>query len=278
MLTPDAKRKAVAHACEVHGVSQRRACQALRIDRSTVRYTSIRPDDAPLREAMKAVAAERQRFGYRRIHVMLDRQGIVMNQKKLRRLYREEKLQVRRRGGRKRALGTRSPLLVPDRANARWSLDFVSDTFTDGRRFRVLAVVDDYTRERLALIADTSLSGVRAVRELDAIIRWRSRPDAIVSDNGTELTSMAVLRWCQQIGVEWHYIAPGKPTQNAFIESFNGKFRAECLNAHWFLTLDDARQKMEHWRRDYNEVRPHSAIGNKPPISLMNGSGASHPS
>ena len=138
MVTPDAKRKAVAHACEVHGVSQRRACQALRIDRSTVRYTSSRPDDGYLREAMKAVAAERRRFGYRRIHVMLDRQGIVMNQKKLRRLYREEKLQVRRRGGRKRALGTRRPMLVPDRANARWSLDFVSDTFTDGRRFRVL--------------------------------------------------------------------------------------------------------------------------------------------
>lgn len=183
MVTPDAKRKAVAHACAVHGVSQRRACQALRIDRSTVRYTSIRPDDAPLCEAMRAVAAERRRFGYRRIHVMLDRQGIVMNQKKLRRLYREEKLQVRRRGGCKRALGTRRPMLVPDRANARWSLDFVSDTFTDGRRFRVLAVVDDYTRECLALVADTSLSGLRVVRELGAIIRWRGRPDMIVSDN-----------------------------------------------------------------------------------------------
>jgi putative transposase len=187
MVTPDAKRKAVVHACEVHGVSQRRACQAMRIDRSTVRYISTRPHDAPLREAMKAVAAERRRFGYRRIHVMLDRQGIVMNQKKLRRLYREEKLQVRRRGGRKRALGTRRPMLVPDRANARWSLDFVSDTFTDGRRFRVLAIVDDYTRECLALVADTSLSGLRVVRELDAIIRWRGRPDTIVSDNVTEL-------------------------------------------------------------------------------------------
>jgi putative transposase len=187
-----------------------------------VRYTSIRPDDAPLREAMKVLAAERRRFGYRRIHVMLDRQGIVMNQKKLRRLYREEKLQVRRRGGRKRALGTRRPMLVPDRANARWSLDFVSDTFTDVRRFRVLAVVDDYTRECLALVADTSLPGLRVVREIDAIIRWRGGPDTIVSDNGTELTSMAVLRWCQQTGVEWHYIAPGKPTQNAFARASTG--------------------------------------------------------
>ena len=265
MVTPDAKRKAVVHACEVHGVSQRRACQALRIDRSTVRYTSLRPDDASLREAMKAVAAERRRFGYRRIHVMLDRQGIVMNQKKLRRLYREEKLQVRRRGGRKRALGTRRPMLVPDRANARWSLEFVSDTFTDGRRFRVLAVLDDYTRECLALIADTSLSGLRVVRELDAIIRWRGRPDTIVSDNGTELTSMAVLRWCQQTRVEWHYIAPGKPTQNAFVESFNGRFRDECLNEHWFTSLIDARRTIERWRQDYNHVRPHSALGNLTP-------------
>src|SRR4028118_1823610 len=156
--------------------SQRRACQALSIDRSTVRYTSTRPNDAQLREAMKAVAAERRRFGYRRIHIMLDREGIVMNRKKLRRLYREEKLQVRRRGGRKRALGTRRPMLVPGRANARWSLDFVSDTFTDGRRLRALAVAADYRRQWTALIADTSLSGLRVLRELDAVIRRRGRP------------------------------------------------------------------------------------------------------
>jgi transposase InsO family protein len=191
MVTPDAKRKAVVHAGEVHGVSQRRACQALNVDRSTVRYTSTRPDDALLREAMKAVAAERRRFGYRRIHIMLDRKGIVMNQKKLRRLYREEKLQVRRRGGRKRALGTRRPMLVPDRANSRWSLDFVSDTFTDGRRFRVLAVVDDYTRECLALVADTSLSGLRLVRELDAVIRRRGPAchDRLRQRHGADLDS-----------------------------------------------------------------------------------------
>ncbi|CDX20766.1 conserved hypothetical protein [Mesorhizobium plurifarium] len=214
-------------------MSQRRACQALRIDRSTVRYTAIRPDDATLREAMKAVAAERRRFGYRRIHVMLDRQGIVMNQKKLRRLYREEKLQVRKRGGRNGALGTRRPMLVPDCANSRRSLDFVSDTFTDGRRFRVLAVVDDYTRDCLSLIADTSLSGLRVVRELDTIMRWRGRPAMIVSDNGTELTPMAVLRWCQQTGAESHYITPGKPMQNAFVESFRPRGR-KCFerNVH----------------------------------------------
>jgi putative transposase len=176
MVTPDAKRDAVAQACLVHGVSQRRACEALEVDRSSVRYRSTRAADQDLREAMKAVASERRRFGYRRIHVMLQRQGIAMNIKKLRRLYGEEKLQVRKRGGRKRALGTRRPMLVPDWPNQRWSLDFVSDAFTDGRRFRVLTVVDDHTRECLALVADTSLSGGRVVRELDAIIARRGRP------------------------------------------------------------------------------------------------------
>lgn len=265
MVTPDAKRNAVAHACDQHGVSQRRACKVLAFDRSSVRYKSIRPDDRDLREAMKMVAAERRRFGYRRIHIMLQRQGIVMNQKKLRRLYREERLQVRRRGGRKRALGTRRPMVLPTSANERWSLDFVSDAFTDGRRFRVLAVVDDFTRECLGLIADTSLSGARVVRELDSMMARRGKPHTIVSDNGTELTSIAVLKWCQGSGVEWHYIAPGKPTQNAFVESFNGRFRDECLNDTLFASLVDARIEISKWRNDYNNERPHSALGNIPP-------------
>ena len=268
MVTPDAKREAVAHACTEHGVSQRRACEVLAVDRSSVRYRSIRPDDADLREAMRRVASERRRFGYRRIHVMLQRQGIDMNLKKLRRLYREEKLQVRRRGGRKRALGTRRPMLVPERPNERWSLDFVSDAFTDGRRFRILAVVDDFSRECLALIADTSLSGLRVVRELDAIIALRGRPDTIVSDNGTELTSMAVLRWCQETAVEWHYIAPGKPMQNGFVESFNGRLRDELLNETLFSSLAEARSAITDWKEDYNNHRPHSALGNIPPVEF----------
>ena len=258
----------MAHLCDVHGVSQRRACSVLNIDRSTVRYTSVRPDNAHLREAMKAVASERRRFGYRRIHVMLERQGICMNQKKLRRLYREEKLQVRKRGGRKRALGTRRPMVVPSRANERWSLDFVSDAFTDGRRFRVLAVVDDFSRECLALVADTSLSGLRMTRELDAIIAQRGRPRTIVSDNGTEMTSMAVLKWCQETGVEWHYIAPGKPMQNGFVESFNGSFRDECLNETLFSSVRQARQQITEWKEDYNQERPHSSLGNITPIEF----------
>ena len=268
MVTPDAKRSAVVHACDQHGVSQRRACKVLAVDRSSVRYKSIRPDDGDLREAMKKVAGERRRFGYRRIHIMLQRQGIVMNQKKLRRLYREERLQVRRRGGRKRALGTRRPMVLPVSSNERWSLDFVSDAFTDGRRFRVLCIVDDFTRECLGLIADTSLSGARVVRELDAIMARRGKPHTIVSDNGTELTSMAVLKWCQESGVEWHYIAPGKPSQNAFVESFNGRFRDEFLNDTLFAALSDARVAINKWRHDYNNERPHSALGNIPPAEF----------
>ena len=233
-----------------------------------MRYRSVRPDDASLREAMKMVASERRRFGYRRIHVMLLRQGIAMNLKKLRRLYREEKLQVRRRGGRKRALGTRRPMVVPERPNERWSLDFVSDAFTDGRRFRILAVVDDFSRECLALIADTSLSGLRIVRELDAIIARRGRPDTIVSDNGTELTSMAVLRWCQEVAVDWHYIAPGKPMQNGFVESFIGRLRDELLNETLFSSLAQARSAITDWKEDYNNHGPHSALGNVPPAEF----------
>ncbi|WP_395173052.1 IS3 family transposase [Roseibium alexandrii] len=268
VVTPAAKRQAVAHACGKHGVSQRRACEVLIIDRSTVRYESVRADDTDLREAMKMVAAERRRFGYRRIHVMLERQGIIMNQKKLRRLYREEKLQVRRRGGRKRALGTRRPMVLPSRANERWSLDFVSDAFTDGRRFRVLAVVDDFSRECLALVADTSLSGLRMTRELDAIVKQRGRPHTIVSDNGTEMTSMAVLKWCQKTAIEWHYIPPGKPMQNGFVESFNGSFRDECLNETLFSSLPQARRQITEWKEDYNRERPHSSLGNITPTEF----------
>jgi putative transposase len=265
MVTPGAKREAAAHLCMVHGVSQRRACEVLKVDRSSVRYRSIRPEDGDLREAMKTVASERRRFGCRRIHLMLERQGIVMNLKKLRRLYREEKLQVRKRGGRKRALGTRRPMLLPSRANERWSLDFVSDAFTDGRRFRVLAVVDDFSRECLALVADTSLSGLRVTRELDALIRLRGKPTMVVSDNGTELTSMAVLKWCQETTVEWHYIQPGKPMQNGFVESFNGSFRDECLNETLFSSLAEARSQITAWKEDYNRNRPHSSLGNLTP-------------
>ena len=208
-------------------MSERRACKAIGCCRMTMRYRTTRTDDADLRRRMRAIAQERRRFGYRRLHVLLRREGYLINHKKLFRLYREEKLTVRRRGGRKRAIGTRAPMLVPMMPNDRWSLDFVSDQLTDGRRFRILTVVDDCTRECLALVADTSLSGIRVARELDRLMIERGKPRMVVSDNGSELTSNAILAWADQGRIAWHYIAPGKPMQNAFIESFNGRLRDE---------------------------------------------------
>lgn len=265
MVTPAARREAAAHLGQAFEVSQRRACRVIGVDRTSVRYLGCRPDDAGVRVRLRELAAQRRRFGYRRLLILLDREGLHMNHKKLRRLYREERLQVRRRGGRKRALGTRAPMTIPQGPNQRWSLDFVSDAFSDGRRFRILAVVDDFTRECLCLVADTSLSGERVTRELDIIAKVRGLPMSIVSDNGTELTSMAMLRWSQDRRVEWHYIAPGKPTQNAFIESFNGRLRDELLNETLFSSLTHARLALAEWKNDYNTLRPHSRLGNLAP-------------
>ena len=242
-------------------MSERRACKATGCVRMTIRYRSRRPDDAVLRERLRALARERRRFGYRRLHVLLRREGYVVNHKRLFRIYREERLMVKKRGGRKRALGTRTPMPVPASPNARWSLDFVSDQLACGRRFRILAIFDDCTRECLTAVADTSLSGRRVARELDSLIATRGKPKTVVSDNGTELTSNAILSWADQNQVGWHYIAPGKPVQNAFVESFNGRLRDEFLNETLFTSLMQARLALEEWRRDYNTVRPHSSIG-----------------
>jgi putative transposase len=202
------------------------------LEPKTYRYASTRPDDGPLRQRLKELASERRRFGYRRLHLLLRREGVVLNWKKLYRLYREERLTVRKRGGRRRALGTRAPMTIPQGRNQRWSLDFVSDTLASGRKFRMLTVVDDFSRECVALVVDNSLSGIRVARELDQVLEMRGTPCMVVSDNGTEFTSRAILAWQEERGVEWHYIAPGKPTQNGFIESFNGRLRDECLNEH----------------------------------------------
>jgi putative transposase len=269
MVTPAAKREAVAHLRTLFEVSERRACKVLEADRTSVRYRGRRADDAIVRARLRELAAIRRRFGYRRLLVLMRREGLVMNHKKFRRLYHEERLQVRRRGGRKRAVGTRAPLAIPQGADQRWSL-VLSDAFADGRRFRILAVVDDFTRECLALVADTSLPGLRVVRELDVIIAWRGRPAMCVSDNGTELTGMAVLRFSQERQIEWHYIAPGKPTQNAFIESFNARLRDELLNETLFTSLAQVRAVLAAWKDDYNNARPHSALGNLTPTEYAN--------
>ena len=265
MMTPAARREAVAHLRTAFQVSERRACAVLKVDRSSVRYRGQPAEDAAVRARMRELAAIRRRFGHRRLLVLMRREGLVMNHKKFRRLYREERLQVRRRGGRKRALGTRAPLTIPQGPNQRWSLDFVSDAFVEGRRFRILTVVDDFTRECLALVPDTSLPGLRVVRELEIIIAQRGRPAMCVSDNGAELTGMAVLRWSQELRIEWHYIAPGKPTENAFIESFNARLRDELLNETLFTSLAQARAVLNAWKDDYNNARPHSGLGNLTP-------------
>lgn len=247
------------------GYSQRRACKLVGLEPKTDRYASRRPKDGDVRAKLRTLAAERRRFGYRRLHILLARQGVKLNHKRLFRLYREEWLGVRKRGGRKRALGTRWPMALPEVANQRWSLDFVSDALSSGRRFRVLAVVDDFTRECLGLVVDTSLSGLRVGRELDRIAALRGYPAMIVSDNGTELTSHAILRWQEERSVLWHYIAPGKPQQNGFVESFNGRFRDECLNEHLFGSLPSARRIIEAWRIDYNTERPHTSLNGLTP-------------
>src|SRR5246127_2051088 len=257
---PAAERRAVAHLKEDFGMSERRACKAIGCCRMTVRYESPRPDDRDLWEGVKEIAHERRGFGYRRVHILLKREGYVVNHKKLFRLYREEKLAVRRRGGRKRAIGTRAPMMVPMAPNDRWSLDFVSDQLTDGRRFRILTVVDDCTRECLALVADTSLSGTRVARELDRLMIERGKPKMVVSDNGSELTSNAILTWADRTRVDWHYIAPGKPMQNAFIESFNGRLRDELLNETLFTSLAQARVALECWRGGEKRSPPPSLL------------------
>jgi putative transposase len=261
MVTPAAKREAVAHLCSAFELSERRACRIIGCVRMTVRYRSCRGNDAELRARLRDLAHERRRFGYRRLHVLLRREGFIVNHKRLFRLYREERLEVRRRGGRKRALGTRAPLTVPQLPNDRWSVDFVADQFIDGRRLRILVVVDDCTRECLALVADTSISGTRVARELDLLVGERGKPKTIVSDNGTELTSNAILQWADDRKVAWHYIAPGKPVQNAFAESFIGRLRDELLNETLFRSLSHTRAVLEGWRADYNNIRPHSRLG-----------------
>ena len=268
MVGPAAKREAVAHLRMQFEMSERRACSVIAADRSSVRYRPRRPGDSELRGRLRALANARRRFGYRRLFVLLRQEGEAAGINRIYRLYREEGLTVRKRRARRRATGTRAPVLVEARVNARWSLDFVHDQFACGRRFRILNVIDDVTRECLAAVPDTSICGKRVARELTALIERRGKPKMIVSDHGTELTSNAILAWCAEHGVDWHYIAPGKPMQNGFCESFNGRMRDELLNESLFFGLDHARQIIGSWANDYNTARPHSALGYQTPAAF----------
>ena len=265
MVTCPARREATRWVQGELGLSERRACWLMRISGSSLRYTSRRARVEGLRERMLSLARERPRYGYRRLHILLRREGYAINHKRVHRLYRLEGLMVRRRLRKRIAAGQRVPLPLPTRANERWSLDFMSDQLAGGRVFRTLNIVDDFTRECRAIEVDTSLSGRRLARVLDQLCAEHGRPRALVMDNGPELTSKALDAWAYRNAVELRFIQPGKPIQNAYVESFNGKFRDECLNEHWFTSLDEARDVIEEWRQDYNAVRPHSSLDDLTP-------------
>jgi len=251
---------------ETIGLSQRKACAVATCNRKTYRRLLRISDDARLLQRLCDLAAQRRRFGYRRLNVLLRREGIVANHKRVYRVYAAAKLQVRKRVKRRVAFGRGEAITPALQPNVRWSLDFVHDTLNNGRRLRTLNIVDDFTRESLAIEVDTSISGPRVARVLDRIAVERGTyPQTLVMDNGTELTSLAMLAWASRTRVQLHYIAPGKPTQNAFIESFNGKFRDECLNDNVFATLAQARQIIKTWRLDYNQHRPHRSLGQLTP-------------
>ena len=265
MVRPAAYRAAVGLVMKEFDMSLRRACRALGFPRSSWHYQSQRPVPVELIEKLHALASKRPSWGYRMLHAMLRRAGHAVNHKRVYRLYRQEGLTVRRRKHKHRVAMARTVLPAPARPNERWSMDFVSDATWGGRRFRVFVVVDDFTREVLALVVDTSLGGARVARELDAIAATRGLPEMIVMDNGPEFTSKALDGWAYQRGVKLHFIRPGKPVENAFVESFNGKLRNECLNQHWFIDLAEARRVVGEWRVDFNEVRPHSSLDGMTP-------------
>ncbi len=244
-------------------VSERRACGLMAMHRATCRYRRRRMEDRQVRERLRELAATRRRFGYRRLQVLLRREGFMVNHKRVYRLYIEEKLGLRRKRGRKRAPATaaRVPLQIPVRPDEVWTMDFTQDAFATGRRFRTLNLMDGFTRDALRIEVDTSLPGLRVVRVLEELRQGGRKPTAIVIDNGSEFTSQVVDQWAYENQVQLHFITPGRPMENGFIESFNGKFRDECLNEHWFVDLSHARKEIEEWRCDYNQVRPHSALG-----------------
>lgn len=245
-------------------LSQRRACGLIELVRGTCRYRRRRVEDPRLRLRLRELAEARRRFGYRRLQVLLEREGWQVNHKRVYRLYVEEKLSLRRKRGRKRST-VRQPLAGPVAANQAWSVDFMTDALSSGRRFRMLNIVDDYTRECLAIEVDTSLGGARVVRVLEELKTRRGLPQQIRSDNGPEFVSRAVDQWAYEQGLRWHTIQPGRPMENGYVESFNGRFRDECLNENWFTDLSDAREKIAEWRQDYNQARPHSALGYRTP-------------
>lgn len=263
-MTVAARRAVVTEIVRNVGRGERWACRLVSAPRSTQRYRSRRPEQAEVRERLRAHAEARPRWGYRRLHVLLRREGIAINLKRTYRLYREERLMVRKRK-RRRLVVVRRPIEATTRLNERWSMDYMSDSFASGRRYRILNVVDDCSHESLASEVDTSLPAVRVIQVLEQLEIERGLPRRIVLDNGSEFRSQKLDEWAYRRHVQLDFIEPGKPVQNAFVESFNGKMRDECLNQHWPRDLTEARVEIAAYREDYNEVRPHSSLGQRTP-------------
>lgn len=260
-----------------YGTSMRKACAAIQLSRVVYLYRSVGRDNTALVMRMKEITQTRVHYGYRRVHVMLKREGYKDNHKRVYRLYREQGMSLRhKRPRRNKAARLRQPKTLAQRINQIWSMDFVADNLFDGRKLRMLTVVDCYSRESLAIHVGQSLKGEDVVRVLNQIAQERGRPQTIKADNGSEFISKVMDKWAYEKGVEIDFSRPGKPTDNAMVESFNGRLRQECLNEHWFMSLDDAKDKIEAWRRHYNESRPHSALDWKTPTEFAQQTGLKH--
>jgi putative transposase len=269
VVTTKQRRQVVTHLLAAFPTSsERRACRLVALSRSRWQYRSIRGDDATLRHRLRELAAAKPRWGYQQLHILLRREGHVVNHKKVLRLYREEGLAVTRRRRKKHVAIARVPLPKPSGRTERWSMDFVSDALFDGRPFRCFTLVDDFTRECVAIDVAHSLPAWRVIHVLERARAERGLPRSIVCDNGPEFAGKAMDRWAYEHGVVLQFIRPGKPVENAFCESFNGKLRDECLSANWFASLADAQRSIEEWRRDYNEVRPHKNLGRRTPAEF----------
>jgi putative transposase len=247
------------------GLSISRSCNLCKISRTSYGYISKKTDDGLIIERLTELAQEKRRYGCRRLHELLRREGLVINHKKTERLYRKAGLSLRIKKRKKLSGALRLSLPTPSKSNQIWAMDFVSDSLASGRRFRCLNIIDLYTRECLKIVVDTSINGIRVTKTLEILREFHGLPETIVTDNGSEFTSKAMSIWCQANNVNIAFIRPGKPMENGFVESFNGKFRDECLNEQWFLSLNDAREKIEAWREEYNERRPHSSLGMRSP-------------
>lgn len=254
------------YAVTVLGRSIRKSCILVGLSRASYDYRPRARDEAELRERIRELAHRRKRFGCPRIHLMLRRDGLIINHKRTERIYREEGLSLRKRKRRKTAAMERVVLPAPERPNERWSMDFVSDRLVTGRRFRALVIVDDYTRECPAIEVDTSLGGRRVVSVLERLGEIRGLPEAITVDNGPEFAGKALDEWAYRHNVKLNFIRPGKPIENAYVESLNGRLRDECLNENWFISLKHAREVIESWRMDYNGERPHTSLGGLTPL------------